>query len=185
LNSIKQKRRRPGIIPLAALALALAFVLTTPLAMSKYYAIATTTPVSASVAKWSPAFSINPASDNIIYRNSALVEGTESRTFSITNDSDVTADITIRVVASAEPGTPVSASSPSEEIAQNTLGALDRLLLTPATGVSLQGTNTWRFAPGATGNFTLQLHVTAQPSESTTIGWYREYKVCANAVQVN
>ena len=168
---------------LCALVLLITAVLTTPLAVSKYAAQGQGT-AKARIAAWDVIFSTSPSSGVTTYLDGNRIEGDQTKTFVVTNNSEVTADITLWMAVSNNPNVPVSATTGTEIGTGTGINDLGRSG-TPAAGVTHVSGRTWRFEPGASAEFEIVLQATPTPSASDTSGWYREYKVYADAVQVD
>jgi len=148
------------------------------------YVAQTNLNVSVQIAEWDVEFASLFADRAVTtFRNGERIEGDITRWFTVTNNSDVTANVTLRMRVYTNPAASVTVSSPAAIIGQ---GAVNDLGHTQVAGITHQGGHTWQFEPGASGNFFVQLQSTAQPTPGNVDGlWYREYIVIADAVQVD
>jgi type IV secretory pathway VirB2 component (pilin) len=162
-------------------------VCTLPTTLSKYASSASGS-ASARIAKWDVTVEgvTSAHSDPTVFwllasypRDELKGEGNARKFFTVRNHSEVAADITLRVVYSADPAAAPGAGSPAQTVGDVFLGGLG--LTAAVTGVTHQGGTTWRFAPGLSADFYIDLKATSNP----VAYWYREYKVFANAVQVD
>ena len=215
---MKQLSRHGEVIRLAVWVLAVLTVVTTPAALTQAkYAASGTATASARVAKWDIKFTQEPATGATGYFSGAVVSPTHpnavnggfpaqtaTRTFKIKNDSEVTADVTVRLyyvqndsvnfVVDASTGAVIS-SDANYPAMLDTLGAatsgLNSTITASGAGVVLQSGATYRFNPGAEGTFTISVKATAAApavdsgSAANAGNCIRKYKVFFDAVQVD
>ena len=208
-KKILSRRQAPPLVPLLALILTVAAVLTAPLAMSKYVATGAGA-AGARIAKWDIQFTQNPVTGSTGYFSGTVVgtnhpftgsnypTQTTTRTFTITNSSEVIADVTIQLRYTQNDAIAVTSASTLDVLGQVSTSAASGLTatigLSTSTGVTLQSGTTYRFPIGASATFTLTTKATDNTprTPSTTSGtasyWQnciRNYKVFFNAVQVD
>ena len=145
------------------------------------YATQANLAASAQVAGWD--IRVTGPAGLTSFRNGSHNFGETTRQFTVSNLGDVTANVTLRLVVSTNPNEPVTANSPAAVIGADAINNLG--ILAPAPGVTHQGGRTWRFEPGASAAFFVQLQATPTPSQTQTTTWYREFLVVADAVQID
>jgi len=136
------------------------------------------------VASWDvqvtgPTDNVNLFVDGVHRRGDASAK----KLFTVTNNSEVAADITLWLAISADPNVPVAKTKATIGVAP----IIDMGLEAPVAGVIHQDHTpyTWRFEPGVSAVFFIQLNPTTTPTQANTTGWYREFRIFADAVQVD
>lgn len=159
------------------------------------YAASATGSASSRVAKWDVKFTQSPSVSPVVYLNGEYLGGSKTFTFTITNNSEVTADIKLRMyfdwggssnydmnpvpavttdshdafdsAACAARSCGISVGSHILYCPTGQCSGISEFKIAPGTGVTrtdngaitnfdVSNTNrTWRFAPGASANFTI------------------------------
>ena len=171
---------------------------------AKYVATAVLS-ASARVAQWKIELT-GPAADSVtVYSNaSAAVSVAQAgagatasgnvvrRTFTVTNSSEVAADIALYVASSNVFGGALGAGS-FTAFPNNGLENLGRTL-TPTTGGNIEHTGTpnkaghnhvWRFEPGVSAEFFIEINTNNTPDHTNSNGWFYQYLVYADAEQAD
>jgi len=159
--------------------------------VAKYTASATVA-ASARVAKWDIWLSedIKDNTKSTAHLSGAHFttqnNGPTTKTFKITNNSEVMAEVTIKLVYV---DTDVSKGTVGVNSTQATVGAATQgvtSILATGTGVSqVTASEVYRLAPAAVATFTITMKNTTNPSGVTTTNCMRRYKVYFKAVQVD
>ena len=190
---------RPQMPPMLALAvaiLAVAAIVTAPLAVSKYVITGTGTG-TARVAKWDVSIPVGAATTSIrknnayvFYAASNIGSGVTTsktasivHTFIVNNDSEVTADIKLQAFYIVVDGTDhITGGQPND--ASSATGYTIALNTTNTGTVTAQsgagtGVATYRFSPGAQATFNLTI------ARHSTTATTRAVRVAATATQVD
>jgi len=172
----------PPILVVVTLFLILAVVLSTPLALAKYIVSGTYPVQGATVASWNLAFGTNLTETGTAYAGGSLAMGPATKVFTITNNSQVAADVKIHILETIGSTTSstdfTSVGTATTEVSAGTGGIATLTADVP----NALPTNSSRFQnyfiqPGQTATFTLTL---------TSIGagpTLRFYTVWFDAVQ--
>lgn len=206
MHQKKRERRRLSVSTIAFV-LAIAIVATLPFVttvvnttMARYVAQATALP-TAHVARWQVEYTQQPATNvrhenitvfhthvtathaaptAVLSRNAALHSGPTTRSFTIANNSQVTADVYISLRYALEDDETPTATSPTVANSAHSHGA--HALQVNAGAVQTLGGDVFRHQYETSGTYTINIQATNRALPHFAIRWYR---VFFDALQVD